>query len=142
MAPARRTSHRLNQFIMRMQNKLLKPAINHTLTCIPCSDTSNEISSSLSGTEVPVTISLSNRPFNSMVLDENALNELSAKDRRRLVELGRNDELQRAKENVNAVQQLEMTYVSKFLPGDGVNEVIDCQINMLNFASIFQHYYR
>lgn len=108
MAPAKKSSHYVNQFINRMQQKLLKKK-DDVLVCNPC--------------QVMSDVATSQAQVSELVLDEEALNDLTSKDRKKLIELGRNEELKRVAEQVNAIQQQEMTHVSKFLPGDGVNEV-------------------
>jgi hypothetical protein len=101
MAPAKNRNQNINQYISKMQLKLLlDPTAPYT--CYDCASAD---------------------ATNKRLMNDKALADLSLKDRRKLVELGRSDENKRLLASQSIEQQLSLSYISNFLPGDGVNEV-------------------
>lgn len=57
-------------------------------------------------------------------INESALNDMSAKDRRKLIEMGRIECNRRIEESLNLGKQFSRSYVSRNLPGDSIHEVV------------------
>ena len=147
MSPAKKSTE-INDFLNKMQQLLLIPLssllandITTTTASVSSATSIDNSNSILTANESVFTTSTSKNPLyddsNKVILNINdnhvtfmldfaAMNELSANDRKKLIQLGRLAMIKRG-DNINDINSLKnglkYSYVSKYLPGDSIMEV-------------------